>query len=44
MSSFRCSGKLRTSGPLLLMGDLYHLSQQKTLDRVSTFEAGGVHD
>jgi glyoxylase-like metal-dependent hydrolase (beta-lactamase superfamily II) len=30
--------KLRNSGPLLLLGDLYHLPEEKTLDRVPTFE------
>jgi glyoxylase-like metal-dependent hydrolase (beta-lactamase superfamily II) len=30
--------KLRNFGPLLLMGDLYHLPEEKTLDRVPTFD------
>jgi N-acyl homoserine lactone hydrolase len=30
--------KLPHSGPMLLTGDLYHLPQEKTLDRVPTFE------
>lgn len=29
---------LRHFGPLLLMGDLYHLPEEKTLDRVPTFD------
>ncbi len=31
--------KLRKFGPLLLAGDLYHLPEEKTLDRVPTFDA-----
>jgi N-acyl homoserine lactone hydrolase len=34
--------KLSKFGPLLLMGDLYHLREQKVLDRVSTFEFDGA--
>jgi N-acyl homoserine lactone hydrolase len=30
--------KLRNFGPLLLMGDLYHLPEEKTLDRVPSFD------
>ena len=30
--------KLKKFGPLLLMGDLYHLPEEKTLDRVPTFD------
>ena len=30
--------KLRNFGPLLLAGDLYHLPEEKTLDRVPTFD------
>ena len=30
--------KLAKFGPLLLMGDLYHLPEEKTLDRVPTFD------
>ncbi|MEP7246957.1 MAG: N-acyl homoserine lactonase family protein [Gammaproteobacteria bacterium] len=30
--------KLARSGPLLLAGDLYHLPEEKTLDRVPTFD------
>jgi N-acyl homoserine lactone hydrolase len=30
--------KLRNFGPLLVMGDLYHLPEEKTLDRVPTFD------
>jgi N-acyl homoserine lactone hydrolase len=30
--------KLRHFGPLLLMGDLYHLPEERTLDRVPTFD------
>ena len=31
--------KLEKSGPLLLAGDLYHFPEEKTLDRVPTFDA-----
>jgi glyoxylase-like metal-dependent hydrolase (beta-lactamase superfamily II) len=31
--------KLRKFGPLLLAGDLYHFPEEKTLDRVPTFDA-----
>lgn len=31
--------KLEKSGPLLLAGDLYHLPEERTLDRVPTFDA-----
>lgn len=31
--------KLQKFGPLLLAGDLYHLPEEKTLDRVPTFDA-----
>lgn len=34
--------KLRSFGGLLLMGDLYHLSEQKVLDRVSTFDSDAI--
>jgi len=30
--------RLKKFGPLLLMGDLYHLPEEKTLDRVPTFD------
>jgi N-acyl homoserine lactone hydrolase len=30
--------KLKKFGPLLLMGDLYHLPEEKSLDRVPTFD------
>jgi glyoxylase-like metal-dependent hydrolase (beta-lactamase superfamily II) len=30
--------RLRNFGPLLLMGDLYHLPEERTLDRVPTFD------
>jgi glyoxylase-like metal-dependent hydrolase (beta-lactamase superfamily II) len=30
--------RLRNFGPLLLEGDLYHLPEERTLDRVPTFE------
>jgi N-acyl homoserine lactone hydrolase len=30
--------KLKKFGPLLLMGDLYHFPEEKTLDRVPTFD------
>jgi N-acyl homoserine lactone hydrolase len=30
--------KLKNFGPLLLAGDLYHLPEEKTLDRVPTFD------
>ena len=30
--------KLRNFGPLLLMGDLYHFPEEKTLDRVPSFD------
>ena len=33
-----CSCKLAKFGPLLLAGDLYHLPEEKTLDRVPTFD------
>jgi len=31
--------KLATTGPVLLSGDLYHYPEERTLDRVPTFEA-----
>jgi glyoxylase-like metal-dependent hydrolase (beta-lactamase superfamily II) len=31
--------KLQKFGPLLLAGDLYHFPEEKTLDRVPTFDA-----
>jgi len=34
--------KLRNFGPLLLLGDLYHLPEEKTLDRVPTFDFDGA--
>jgi N-acyl homoserine lactone hydrolase len=34
--------KLKTFGPLLLAGDLYHLPEEKTLDRVPTFDFDGA--
>lgn len=34
--------QLRNFGPLLLMGDLYHLTEQQALDRVTTFEFDGA--
>jgi len=33
---------LRRFGPLLLMGDLYHLPEQRTLDRVPTYDFNGA--
>ena len=33
-----CSCSLRNFGPLLLEGDLYHLPEERTLDRVPTFD------
>ena len=30
--------KLTNFGPLLLAGELYHLPEEKTLDRVPTFD------
>jgi glyoxylase-like metal-dependent hydrolase (beta-lactamase superfamily II) len=34
--------RLKKFGPLLLMGDLYHLPEEKTLDRVPTFDFDGA--
>ena len=34
--------KLAKFGPLLLAGDLYHLPEEKTLDRVPTFDFDGA--
>lgn len=34
--------RLAHSGPLLLAGDLYHVPEEKTLDRVPTFEFDGA--
>ena len=34
--------KLAKFGPVLLAGDLYHLPEEKTLDRVPTFDFDGA--
>jgi hypothetical protein len=34
--------KLARFGPLLLEGDLYHFPEEKTLDRVPTFDFDGA--
>jgi glyoxylase-like metal-dependent hydrolase (beta-lactamase superfamily II) len=34
--------RLANFGPLLLAGDLYHVPEEKTLDRVPTFEFDGA--
>ena len=34
--------RLKNFGPLLLEGDLYHLSEERTLDRVPTFDFDGA--